>query len=305
MIAKTILVTGANGLLGQKLIDKLVNRSAVQLVATGRGPSRHPLQEGYAYEELDITDEERMRELFEVYQPTELINCAAMTHVDKCEQNPEQCELLNVKAVELMCRVCRDYGTRIIHLSTDFIFDGENGPYAEKDAPNPLSIYGDSKLRSERVVLKAGIPFAIARTMLVYGVVADMSRSNIVLWAKRALEGEQEINVVNDQFRSPTLAEDLAEGVILIAMKEKTGIYHISGPETLSVVGMVRQVAQHWELKESLISEIDSATLGQPAKRPPKTGFVILKAQTELGYRPRNFRDGLRVVERQLLEFTR
>ncbi len=305
MIAKTILITGANGLLGQKLVDKLSNRAAIQLVATGRGSNRNPNTEGYAYEELDITDETRMRELFEVYQPTELINCAALTHVDKCELDPDLCEELNVKAVELMCQVCRDFGTRIIHISTDFIFDGEDGPYAEKDKPNPLSVYGRSKLRGEEIVLGAGIPFAIARTMLVYGVVADMSRSNIVLWAKKALSDGQSINVVNDQFRSPTLAEDLAEGVILIAMKEKTGIYHLSGPETLSVVEMVRQVAAHWDLDASLITEIDSTTLAQPAKRPPRTGFVILKAQTELGYRPRNFRDGLQVIERQLFDYAR
>lgn len=305
MIEKTILVTGSNGLLGQKLVDKLANRSAVQLVATSRGPNRNPKTDGYAYESLDIMDEARMRELFEVYQPTELINCAAMTHVDKCEQDKEGCWNLNVKAVEIMVRVCRDFGTKIIHISTDFIFDGEAGPYKEKDEPNPLSYYGRSKLEGERIVRESGLPFAIGRTMLVYGVVADMSRSNIVLWAKGALAKGQEINVVNDQFRSPTLAEDLAEGVIQLAMRERVGIYHLSGPEVLSIVEMVRQVAEHWGLDKELIKEISSETLGQAAKRPPKTGFVILKAQTELSYKPRSFRDGLSVVERQLLDYAR
>lgn len=305
MIGKTILVTGANGLLGQKLIDKLANRTAVQLVATGLGPNRNPREEGYVYEPLDILDEERMRDLFEVYQPTELINCAAMTHVDRCEEDPETCWNLNVKSLELMVKVCRDFGTKIIHLSTDFIFDGENGPYSEKDKPNPLSHYGRSKLEGERIVLESGLPYAIARTMLVYGLVADMSRSNVVLWAKNALEAKQEINVVNDQFRCPTLAEDLADGVILISMRERTGIYHLSGPELLSIVEMVRQVADHWKLDKELIKEVSSDTLAQSAKRPPKTGFVILKAQTELGYKPRSFRDGLSVIERQLSEYAR
>lgn len=305
MIGKTIFVTGSNGLLGQKLVDKLANRTAVQLVATSRGPNRNPRVEGYAYEPLDILDEERMRDLFEVYQPSELINCAAMTHVDRCEEDPEQCEALNVTALEIMIRVCRDFGTKIIHVSTDFIFDGEAGPYQEKDKPNPLSVYGHSKLKGERLVLESGLPYAIARTMLVYGVVADMSRSNIVLWAKKALSDNQNINVVNDQFRSPTLAEDLAEGVIQLAMRERTGIYHLSGPEVLSIVEMVQQVAEHWGLEKDLITEVSSATLNQAAKRPPRTGFVILKAQTELGYKPRSFRDGLAVVERQLLEYSR
>ncbi len=300
MITKTILLTGSNGLLGQKIIDRLSSRTAVELVATSIGPNRHPYPEGFTYESMDIMDESRMRELFEIYQPTELINAAAMTHVDKCELEPEKCWDLNVRAVEIMTRVCKDYGVRMIHLSTDFIFDGENGPYLEKDAPNPLSQYGKSKLASEQVLIDSGIKFAIVRTMLVYGVVYDMSRSNIVLWAKKSLSEGQKINVVNDQFRSPTLAEDLAEGCILITMKERTGIYHISGPDTLSIVEMVYAVADHWGLDKSLVTEIDSKALGQAAKRPPKTGFVILKAQTELGYKPRTFKEGLEVVERQL-----
>ncbi len=302
MITKTIILTGSNGLLSQKLIDKLSSRTAVELIATSQGPNRYPSSEGYTYESLDIMDEERMRALFDLYQPTELINCAAMTHVDKCEQDKEKCWDLNVRAVEIMARVCKEFGVRMIHLSTDFIFDGEDGPYEERDTPNPISYYGESKLAGEKVLEESGIQYAIARTMLVYGVVWDMSRSNLVLWARKALSNEQKINVVNDQFRSPTLAEDLAEGCILIAMKDKTGVYHISGPDTLSIVEMVYEVADHFGLERDLITEVDSATLGQVAKRPPKTGFVILKAQTELGYRPHTFKEGLEVVERQLGE---
>lgn len=302
MITKTIFLTGSNGLLGQKLIDRLSSRTAVELIGTSIGPNRHPNPEGFTYETMDIMDEKRMRELFEIYQPTELINAAAMTHVDKCEQDREKCWDLNVKAVEIMARVCKDFGVRMIHLSTDFIFDGAHGPYQERDVPNPLSYYGESKLASEKILEESGAEYAIARTMLVYGIVWDMSRSNIVLWAKNALSEKQKINVVNDQFRSPTLAEDLAEGCILLAMKEKTGVYHISGPDVLSIADMVYAVADHWKLDKSLITEVSSATLGQAAKRPPKTGFIILKAQTELGYRPRTFKEGLEVVERQLGE---
>ncbi|MEM7040306.1 MAG: sugar nucleotide-binding protein, partial [Bacteroidota bacterium] len=188
------------------------------------------------------------------------------------------------------------------HVSTDFIFDGEDGPYAEKTKPNPLSYYGLCKLKGEQAVIEAGIPFAIVRTILVYGLVSDMSRSNIVLWAKGALERGEAINVVNDQWRSPTLNEDLADGIILVAMKEKTGIYHISGPETMSIVEIVRAIAEHWGLDQNLITEISSKTLNQRAARPPKTGFIILKAQTELGYKPHTFREGLAIVEKRLQE---
>lgn len=303
MLTKTILVTGSNGLLGQKLIDRLSGRDALNLVATSRGHNRNPNQTGYVYESMDVTDIDSIRAVFRQYEPTECIHTAAMTHVDRCEEDPEGCHALNITAVENLVQVCREMGTRIIHVSTDFIFDGEDGPYQEKDVPNPLSLYGRTKLQGEQLVVESGIPFAIARTMLVYGVVADMSRSNIVLWARKALEEGQDIRVVHDQFRSPTLAEDLAEGIILIAMKEKSGIYHISGPETMSILELVQEVADFWGYSPDLITAIDSATLNQRAKRPPRTGFIILKAQTELGYRPHSLREGLAMVEKQLGEY--
>lgn len=297
---KRVILTGANGLLGQKLVQKLSQRKAVKLLATGLGKNRNPGGE-YEYLPLDITDPEAVREVFVHFKPTEVVNCAAMTHVDKCEVDQEGCTLLNVEAVETLARLCKEFGTRLIHISTDFIFDGENGPYKEKDEPNPISFYGESKLKSEQVVKDSGCKWAILRTILLYGVVPDMSRSNIVLWAKGALEKEQEINVVNDQFRSPTLAEDLADAVILALMKDAIGIYHISGPEVMSILELVKKVADHWHLEESLIHEIDSTTLNQTAKRPPKTGFIILKAQTELGYKPHTLAEGLQIVEKQLL----
>ena len=300
MLRKTILITGANGLLGQKLVDKLARRPALQLIATGKGPDRNPNDEGYTYVEMDITDPLEVMSVMQQFKPTELIHTAALTNVDKGETDPELCWLLNVTAVQHLVEACRATGTKFINVSTDFIFDGKDGPYTEKDTPNPLSYYGKSKLEGERLVIESGLPFAIARTMLVYGVVADMSRSNIVLWAKKALEEGKEIKVVNDQFRSPTLAEDLADGIIQIIMREKNGIYNISGPETMSILDMVQIVAEHWGLDAKLIVPTDSASLNQPAPRPPKTGFIILKAQTELGFRPRSVREGLVIIEKQL-----
>lgn len=302
MIEKTILITGANGLLGQKLVQKLSGREAVQLIATGMGPNRNPIDDGYGYEKMDITNLAQMREVFDLYGPSEVINCAAMTNVDQCEKDREGCLKLNVTAVENLIALCKEFDAKLIHISTDFIFDGEAGPYTEKDTPNPLSYYGETKKIAEDLLISSGIPYAIARTMLVYGLVSDMSRSNIVLWAKGALEKGEKINVVNDQFRCPTLAEDLAEGVVLMTMKDREGIFNISGPDMHSIFDMVNIIAEHWELDKSLITPISSNTLNQAAKRPPKTGFIILKAQTELGYRPRTFKEGLHVLARQLTD---
>lgn len=295
-----ILVTGSNGLLGQKLVKKLKEDPAVDLIATARGENRLTDQVGYHYVPLDITDEAMVEEVISQMAPDVVINTAAMTNVDACESDKENCDKLNVDAVRYIVDSCKRHGIHLVHVSTDFIFDGTAGPYREEDKPAPLSYYGLSKLKAEQVVQESGIDAAIIRTVLVYGIAEDMSRSNIVLWAKGALEKGGPINVVDDQFRSPTLAEDLADGCILAAQKRAKGIYNISGEDQLSVLQIVQEVCDFWGLDRSLINAVSSNTLNQPAKRPPVTGFILDKARRELGYKPHSFREGLALVDQQL-----
>lgn len=295
-----ILITGSNGLLGQKLVKALKNDPGVELIATARGANRLRDQEGYYFEDMDITDRQRVEEVFLKHQPEVLIHTAAMTHVDVCENNKEQCRRLNVNAVSFLIDAARHSNTHFVHLSTDFIFDGENGPYDEEAEAKPLNFYGQFKLDSEHLLQESGLPHAIIRTVLVYGIAEEMSRSNIVLWAKGALEKEQQIKVVNDQFRSPTLAEDLAEGCILAARQKALGIYNISGQDFMSVLELVWAVADFWQLDKSLITAVSSATLSQDAPRPPRTGFILDKARRELGYAPHSFQEGLALLDDQL-----
>ena len=300
---KRILLTGGNGLLGQKIVKLLADRLYTQLLATGRGVNRHILREGYEYVSLDLTDSQKLSSLFKEYKPTHLIHTAASTLVDKCELDQEACDAVNVQAVEQLCKLSVQYGTHLVHISTDFVFDGEDGPYKEEDVPNPVNYYGRSKLKAERIVQDSGAAFAILRTMLLYGVSPAMSRSNIVLWVKKSLESGTPIKVVDDQKRCPTLAEDLAIATVSASMKNASGIYHISGAEMMSMLTLAHKVADFWKLDASLISPIDSVSLKQAAKRPPITGFVILKAQTELGYKPFTLNQGLGLVDRQLKEW--
>lgn len=295
-----ILITGSNGLLGQKLVHKLSKDPEVELIATARGENRLSNKEGYTYQSLDITDEKAVSETISKFKPDSLIHTAAMTNVDACEADKEGCDKLNVDAVKYIADACKTNNVHLVHLSTDFIFDGEDGPYDEEAEPNPLSYYGESKLKAEEIVLKSGLDAAILRTVLVYGIAEDMSRSNIALWAKGALQKGQKINVVDDQFRSPTLAEDLADGCILAAKQKAKGIYNISGKDQLSVLEIVQQVADYWKLDKSLINPVSSKTLSQPAKRPPKTGFILDKAIRELGYQPHSFMEGLAVLDEQM-----
>jgi dTDP-4-dehydrorhamnose reductase len=225
--------------------------------------------------------------------------------VEACETQPEACFALNVTAVQNFIdinEVWQPEGGKchFIHLSTDFVFDGENGPYSETDKTNPLSYYAWSKLEAEKLLQASTIKWAILRTIIVYGIVDNMSRSNIVLWAKEALEKKQKINIVDDQFRSPTLAEDLAEGCLLCAEKSATGIFHIAGKDQMSVLELVYRVADYWKLDKSLVTPSKSESIKQPAKRPWRTGLIIEKAKRELGYNPHSFEEGLAVLEKQL-----
>ncbi len=300
MSKKRVLITGANGLLGQKLIDLYLDKSDKELIATAKGECRHPEKNKLNYCELDITNEEDVKTVIEKYKPHCVINTAAMTNVDACESEQELCDSLNVKAVEYIAKHCLNNQVHLIHLSTDFIFDGTHGPLDENETPNPLSYYGWSKLKGENIIKQHGENWAILRTVLVYGIVADMSRSNIVLWAKGALEKGQSIKVVDDQYRTPTLAEDLAMGCFLAEDKHAKGIFNISGKDFMSIFELVNRVADYFHLDKSIIERTNSSTLNQAAKRPPITGFVLDKAIKELGYNPHSFEQGIELMLNQL-----
>jgi dTDP-4-dehydrorhamnose reductase len=166
-----------------------------------------------------------------------------------------------------------------------------------------LSYYGESKLAAEKLLQNDNCHWTILRTIIVYGIVNDMSRSNIVLWAKGALAKGAPINVVNDQWRMPTLAEDLAEICLLAAAKGAQGIYNASGKDLMSIVELVEQVADFYDLDKTLINPISTASLNQTAKRPVKTGFILDKSIKELGYQPHSFTEGLKIMDQQLKQF--
>ncbi len=298
---KKILVTGSNGLLGQKLIELLVKTPNIQPIATARGENRLPFKEGYVYFPMDITDPKQIEEVISATKPDAIIHGAAMTNVDQCEFEKENCWAQNVKAVEYLVEACQKNDIFLCHVSTDFIFDGAAGPYSETGEANPLSFYGWSKLAAEYIVKNSKIRWSIARTVLVYGIAYDMSRSNIILWVKKSLEEGKNIKVVTDQWRTPTLAEDLAIGTFLIANQEAEGIFNISGKDLLTPYEMAIMTADFFKLDKSLITIADSSTFTQPAKRPAKTGFVLDKAREILGYNPRSFEEGIAILAEQIL----
>lgn len=310
-----ILVTGSNGLLGQKIIYGLLGdplcllpdeirkkiKSEVQIIACGKGENRLHRKDGYTYEPLDITSKSEIENIFSKHKPHVVINTAAMTNVDACETKREECWAANVTAMQYMVAALEKIGSHLIHISTDFVFDGMKGSeYLETDTPNPLHYYALSKLEGEKIVIASQLKWAILRTIIVYGVVDGNTRSNLVLWVKNNLEKKQKINVINDQFRAPTLSEDLAQACIMAAMKKAEGIYHVSGEKTYNILDLANMIADFWKLDKSYINPVTSEQLNQPAKRPPRTGFIIDKAKKVLGYTPRSFEEGLKIVDKQL-----
>ena len=296
---KKLLITGANGLLGQKLIAQLEGDPYLNVLATSRGENRLP-SSGIAYQSMDIENRQEVAETVAAFKPDVILHTAAMTNVDQCELNREDCWRANVEAVQHIIAAAEQQGSFLLHVSTDFIFDGEAGPYDEKAEPAPVNFYGESKLEAEKLVQRATTPWAIARTVLVYGITNSLSRSNIILWVKNSLEESKPIKVVDDQWRTPTLAEDLADGCLRIAREKAEGIWNVSGKDFLNPYEMAIKTADFFGLDKSMITRADSSTFTQPAKRPPRTGFVIDKIEQQLGYQPHSFEEGIALVAQQI-----
>jgi len=288
-----IIITGSNGLLGQNLIDLFQkDKTRYEIFGFSRGETRSGRAD-FEYHNIDITNKQLLVEKTKQINPKFIINTAAMTNVDACENDKIGCYDLNVSVVQYLAAICSEINAHLIHISTDFIFDGKKGNYTEDAVPNPLSYYGETKLLSEAVLQKSTINYTILRTILVYGLVNDMSRSNIVLWVKESLEKKKEITIVNDQFRTPTYVEDLALACKISIDKKATGIFNISSNQLLSVYEIAQEIAEVFQLDKTLIKPISTGTLNQTAARPPKTGFDLTKTNRELKFYPKSFKEDL------------
>ncbi|MFN4284336.1 MAG: dTDP-4-dehydrorhamnose reductase [Lacibacter sp.] len=290
-----VLVTGANGLLGQHLIRRLVQEAKFQIHATGKGPSRlaYGPANGVHYHEVDLTQFRKVEQLITQVAPQIIIHAAAITQPNDCAADATTCWKVNVGATRALVKAARAINSYLIYVSTDFVFDGEDGPYDEAAQPNPVNTYGESKLLAEKIVAASGLPWAIVRTVLVYGERVPGGRNNFVLWVQQQLEKGKAINVVADQWRTPTFADDLARGILLVLLKHARGIYHISGKEGCSPYELARKVAALLGKDAGLIHPVTAETFREPARRPLKTGFTIEKATKELGFVPLPLHEGL------------
>jgi len=277
-----ILITGSNGLLGLSLRNFFLNRNFV-IVATGRGPDKF-LNSPHLYLNLDIESTEESEMILAEYKPDIIINTAALTNVDYCETNQSKCLSVNSHSILNFTSYCRDYNPHFIHISTDFVFDGKQGDYREDDICNPINYYGFSKLESEKIISQNKFRSTIIRTSLVYSLNDDIN--NFASRCKINLGKNEPLNIVDDQYRTPTFVDDLSRAIFSVIEKEKYGIYHISSGEVLSIYQIVCNIARYWGFDSSLIQRVRSNQLQQQASRPLNSSLSIDKSILELDFKP-------------------
>jgi dTDP-4-dehydrorhamnose reductase len=251
------------------------------------------------YIPCDIKSRENIKKLIYDYCPDFIIHTAAFTNVDLSEKMREDAWKINVKGVEYIAEAARTIDAQIIHISTDYIFDGKNGPYDENAIPNPIGYYGRTKLASENALKISGTLFAILRTNVLYGIALN-SRPDFVRWVINSLSNNQPIRIVKDQINNPTFIDDLVQAISKIIEFRKTGVYNIGGKEFLSRFEFTNRIADYFNLDKNIITPIITKELNQPANRPLKSGLLILKAETELGYKPHSISESLSVIKKEL-----
>lgn len=295
---KKILITGANGLLGQKTTELFRHESSHEVILTDLHENAFESR-SFDYFPMDITKKEEVKDAVKKYLPDIIINTAAYTNVDGCETDREASWKVNVDAVKNFIIASRVNSSKIIHISTDYVFDGKSGNYSESSKPNPLSYYGKSKLAGENALITSGIDFTIIRTMIIYGTGKNL-RPNFAVWLINMLSEKNQVRIVDDQFGMPTMVDDLGWALVKIVDLNRSGIYHVCGSEYCSRYEFAVKLSGIFGLNENLIMPIKTSDLNQAAARPMNSSFIMLKAETDLGIKPLNVTEGLNLLKVQL-----
>ena len=289
-----ILITGAAGFLGKKLRSILEKKFSFEVICTDRSGNSET-----GCVKMDITDAEKVMNVITNIKPDAVIHCAAMSDVDGCEDNKKLAMTINRDGSANIAEACNAIDALMVHISTDFVFDGAKGNYAEDDEPNPLSYYAKTKLEGENAVKKKAHKFIIIRPEVLYGYNGDGSERSFTIWVHDNLKAGKEIRVVDDQFNTPTLIDDLAMAIGKLIKKNKLGIWHVAGPERLSRYEMAVQLAEVFGYDASLIKRIKSSELKQKALRPLDSSLNTEKLN-KAGISMHGFREGLAIMKGQM-----
>lgn len=295
-----ILITGGNGLLGTKIIERVLDDPSIEIISTSRDTCQNGYLGDFQFAQMDITDSDVVNMVLSEYDPDVVIHTAAMTNVDGCETNRDEAWEINTLGTEYVASACRTIGARLVHLSTEYVYDGENGPYSEDDPVHPLGCYAQTKWESEERARAICDDLVIGRTTIIIGQ-APHVRPNFVVWLVNQLREGKPVSVVVDQIGSPTLADNLAEMMLALASSEVQGVYHTAGDSVLSRFDYALLIAKTFGLDSSGIHPITTAELNQPAPRPLKAGLRMDKFKRDFpGVPVLTAEQGLQVLKRQL-----
>ena len=250
----------------------------------------HPTPDARA--QLDITDQAAVEKTIADDSPEVVIHAASITDLDLCERNPELAYNVNAAATGFLADACRKQGSFLIYVSTDYVFDGERGNYGEHDQGNPVNVYGRSKLLGEEEVAKKAGRFCIARTSVVFGW-GRKYRPNFATWVYEKLRVGEKINVVTDQYATPTLSSDLARMLVEVAEQRMNGTYHLSGSTRINRYEFAVLLARKFGLNEKLLTPVKADALSWIAKRPFDSSLNVAKAQEALHNKPSTFNEAL------------
>jgi len=290
-----ILVTGASGLLGSKLTEILVERG-YEVYA---GYNSHRPLNGYPIK-FDVSCEGEVEDVFKRTSPDVVIHAAALTNVDKCEVNRELAWRINVTGTRNIAKLSKQYDAFLIYVSTDYVFKGDKGMYKENDKPDPINYYGFTKLKGEEDVKQILDEYCIARTSVIYGSIPATGKINFALWVLDKLRKNEQINIVTDQWNSPTLNTNLAEMITEILERKIVGTYHLAGATRINRYNFARLIAKTFNLNEKLIQPTTSTNLQWIAKRPRDSSLNINKAIQTLHNKPFNIEESLKILRKEL-----
>ncbi len=283
-----VVIIGANGFLGIKCLPFF--KKDFEIIAADIEDSCLPPEVGYTH--FDLTKPDEVQEVLTREVPELVLLLAAMTDVDKCEIYPEIAFTVNRDGPKNVAKVCHAIGARLIFISTDFIFDGQKkGKYLEEDAPNPISIYGRSKLEAEYTIIQSGCDALICRTAVLYGWPLPGQRDNYASWLVKSLNAGQKVRIVTSQYNTPTLADNLAECLSQMTRFTKTHIYHTVGSTGINRYAFATKLAQVFGFSRELIEPIES--FSQKAQRPPYACLSNEKASRDFSVHFATVEEGL------------
>lgn len=301
---ETLAIVGAGGVLGAKLVEQALTAGDARIYAFTHGatPAIPAAQsDRVVWQALDIADHAAVADALLAAHPSVVINSAAMTNVDACETRRDEALAANSSGPRHLAEVCVRLGARLVHVSTDYVFPGDEqqpGPYVEDAPVRPVNYYGWTKLQGERAIAEVcdgRIPWLVARTALVYGYVPG-GRTNFITWLAGELRAGRRVKIVHDQINTPTLADDLATALLHLARRDSQGIIHVAGPDLVTRDAWARTIAAYYALDEGLIDVLSTAELKQPAQRPLRSGLRTSRSRDLTGVTLRGITGGLEAL---------